>query len=117
VAALVRTMHILSSMFKEHMENLSPATWTAIDSNPKLNNWNNDSKLSTLKDATGLEPGLVEFDRLTWLDTEEAATYLRKTANALRIMVYRGYIRPKKFRRRLYFRKVELDRLLESSPF
>ncbi len=52
---------------------------------------------------------------LTWLNSEEAARYLRKTANALRIMVYRGYLRPRKFRRRLYFRKIELDRLLESS--
>jgi len=60
---------------------------------------------------------VVEFDRLTWLDTKEAANYLRKTANALRIMVCRGYIRPRKFRRRLYFRKIELDRLLESSVF
>jgi hypothetical protein len=65
--------------------------------------------------ATELEN--VEFDRLTWLDSEEAASYLRKTTNALRIMVYRGYIRPRKFRRRLYFRKIELDRLLESSIF
>ncbi len=67
--------------------------------------------------ATDLDPGTMEFNRLTWLDTKEAATYLRKTSNALRIMVYRGYIRPRKFRRRLYFRKVELDRLLESSVF
>ena len=70
--------------------------------------------MSTLKIATDMESGQTEFDRLTWLDSKEAATYLRKTANALRIMVYRGYIRPRKFRRRLYFRKVELDRLLES---
>lgn len=73
--------------------------------------------MSTIVSATDLENGQIEFDRLTWLDSEEAATYLRKTANALRIMVYRGYIRPRKFRRRLYFRKIELDRLLESSNF
>lgn len=57
------------------------------------------------------------FQDLTWLDTKEAAKYLRKSANALRIMVCRGYLRPRKFRRRLYFRRVELDRLLESSPY
>ena len=73
--------------------------------------------MSIIETATELETVQVEFDRLTWLDTAEAATYLRKTANALRIMVYRGYIRPRKFRRRLYFRKIELDRLLESSNF
>jgi hypothetical protein len=60
---------------------------------------------------------VVAFDQLTWLDSKEAAKYLRKTANALRIMVFRGYLRPRKFRRRLYFRKIELERLLESSTF
>lgn len=73
--------------------------------------------MSTLEIATDLETGEAEFNRLTWLDTKEAAKYLRKTANAIRIMVCRGYIRPRKFRRRLYFRKIELDRLLESSAF
>ena len=57
------------------------------------------------------------FNNKIWMDSKEAANYLRKTANALRIMVYRGYIRPRKFRRRLYFRRIELDRLLESSAF
>jgi hypothetical protein len=70
-----------------------------------------------IEDATDREPGSGAFDRLTWLDTKEAANYLRKTANALRIMVCRGYIRPRRFRRRLYFRRIELDRLLESSAF
>ncbi len=67
--------------------------------------------------ATDRELSEIDFDRLTWLDSKEAAKYLRKTANALRIMVYRGYLRPRKFRRRLYFRRIELDRLLESSAF
>lgn len=71
--------------------------------------------MDTLSIAT--DPEIVEPDlnSLVWLDSEEAAKYLRKSANALRIMVYRGYIRPRRFRRRLYFRRIELDRLLESS--
>ena len=73
--------------------------------------------MDTILDATDREPGEVNFELLTWLDTKEAAKYLRKTANALRIMVFRGYLRPKRFRRRLYFRRIELDRLLESSVF
>ncbi len=73
--------------------------------------------MSTIAIATDREMGEVDFDHLTWLDSKEAAKYLRKTANALRIMVSRGYIRARKFRRRLYFRKLELDRLLESSVF
>ena len=73
--------------------------------------------MDTMVTATDLETGKIDFDRLTWLDTKDAATYLRKSANALRIMVCRGYLRPRKFRRRLYFLRIELDRLLESSTF
>lgn len=75
----------------------------------------NGGEMSKISDATDREPGEFCFNRLTWLDSEEAAAYLRKTANALRIMVSRGYLRPRRFRRRLYFRRAELDRLLESS--
>ena len=70
--------------------------------------------MSSMKSTTDQELCEPLLERLTWLNTNEAAFYLRKSANALRIMVCRGYIRPRKFRRRLYFRKVELDRLLES---
>ena len=70
---------------------------------------------SRMENATDWNMFEGSFDKLTWLNSKEAAKYLRKTANALRIMVFRGYLRPRKFRRRLYFRKLELDRLLESS--
>jgi len=73
--------------------------------------------MSTIETATVREPDDEPFEVLTWLSTKDAAKYLRKTVNALRIMVFRGYIRPRKFRRRLYFRRLELDRLLESSVF
>ncbi len=67
--------------------------------------------------ATDQEIFDENFDKMTWFDSKDAAKYLRKTVNALRIMVFRGYIRPRKFHRRLYFRRIELDRLLESSLF
>ena len=67
--------------------------------------------------ATDQEIRVELLQELTWLNSQEAAKYLRKSVNALRIMVFRGYLRPRKFRRRLYFRKIELDRLLESSAF
>ena len=57
------------------------------------------------------------FDNLVWLTTEEAAQYLRKSANAVRILVHRGLLRARKFRRRLYFRKDELCALIETSAF
>ncbi|MCK5074654.1 MAG: helix-turn-helix domain-containing protein [Bacteriovoracaceae bacterium] len=57
------------------------------------------------------------FNNLIWLTTEEAARYLRKTANAVRIMVYKKILRPRKFRRRLYFKKDELELLIETAGF
>ena len=62
----------------------------------------------------GVENHLL-FDNLIWLGTEEAAKYLRKTTNALRIAVHRGQVKCYKWRRRLYFKRDDLDRLLESS--
>ena len=55
------------------------------------------------------------FENLIWMTTEDAAKYLRKTVNAIRIMVHRRVLRARKFRNRLYFRREELDELLESS--
>jgi len=71
--------------------------------------------MSNVVDATDREPELDVIDSLTWMNSKEAARYLRKSKNALHIMVSRGYIRPRRFRRRLYFRRIELDRMLESS--
>lgn len=55
------------------------------------------------------------FDNLIWLTTEEAAQYLRKSVNAIRILVCRKILRARKFRRRLYFRKSELEAVIEAS--
>jgi len=76
-----------------------------------------------------LSPILVEalrpnalFDNLVWLTTKEAAAYLRKftseglpSCGAIRTMVCRGQLRKRKFSGKLYFRRDELDRLLETS--
>ena len=71
--------------------------------------------MSHIESATDRNESNIQLEQLTWMNTEEAAHYLRKTKNAVLIMVNRGHIRPRKFRRRLYFRRIELDRLLESS--
>jgi excisionase family DNA binding protein len=55
------------------------------------------------------------FEISIWMTTEEAARYLRKSANALRILVHRKILKARKFRRRLYFKREELDALLETS--
>ena len=57
------------------------------------------------------------FENLTWLTTEEAAQYLRKSANAIRILVFKKILRARKFHRRLYFKKSELDEVIEASIF
>jgi len=49
-----------------------------------------------------------------WLSTEEAAHFLRISANALRIMVYRNQIPVAKFGRRLRFRLKDCQALFES---
>jgi excisionase family DNA binding protein len=55
------------------------------------------------------------FDNLKWMTTNEAATYLRKSTNAIRTAVCRGHIKARKFKRRLYFKRSELDNLIEAS--
>lgn len=70
--------------------------------------------MSTMGLTTGQDPSELVFENLTWLNSKEAAYYLRTSANAIRIMVSRGYLRPRRLRSRLYFRRIDLDRLLES---
>ncbi|MFP5384694.1 MAG: helix-turn-helix domain-containing protein [Bacteriovoracia bacterium] len=55
------------------------------------------------------------FDNLNWLTTKETAVYLRRSVNAIHTLVSRKYLRPRKFANRLYFKKDELDYLLETS--
>ena len=57
----------------------------------------------------------VVFDNLVWLSSAEAAIYLRKSANALRTAVSRGQIPAHKWRRRLFFKKSDLENLIQRS--
>ena len=61
------------------------------------------------------EPSAMLFNNLIWLTTAETALYLRKSQDAIRQMVCRGQLRARKFHRRLYFNKVELDQALNIS--
>lgn len=54
------------------------------------------------------------FDNLKWLTVSEAAIYLRRTSGAIRNMIYRGQIRPRKWAGRVYISRMELDRSIES---
>lgn len=80
---------------------------------PKLHNY----KLTTTEysSPTDSKVSVEFFNNLKWMTTNEAAFYLRKSANAIRTAICRGQITAYKFRRRLYFKRSELDRLLETS--
>lgn len=55
------------------------------------------------------------FENLIWLTTKEAAVYLRRSVNAIHTLVSRRKLRARKFSNRLYFKKEELDYLIETS--
>lgn len=55
------------------------------------------------------------FENLIWLTTKEAAVYLRKSVNAIHLLVSRKQLRARKFQNRLYFKRKELDYVLETS--
>lgn len=65
------------------------------------------------------------FDNLVWLSTKDAAIYLRKfkksdgkpSEGAIRTAIWRGALKARKWRRRLFIKKADLDRLLQNSPF
>lgn len=62
-----------------------------------------------------LEPSALLFNNLIWLTTKEAAVYLRRSVNAIHTLVSRRKLRARKFSNRLYFKKEELDYLIETS--
>jgi hypothetical protein len=70
-----------------------------------------------------LESDKTLFDNLTWLSTKDAAVYLRKfrkrdgkpSDGAIRTAIWRGLLKARKWGRRLYIKRIELDRLLELS--
>lgn len=61
-----------------------------------------------------LGPALL-FENLIWLTTKEAALYLRRSVNSIHTLVSRRQLRARKFSNRLYFKKEELDYLIETS--
>ena len=55
------------------------------------------------------------LEKAVWMNTQEAARYLRISPGALRNQVHRGEVPFYKFRRSLRFKRTELDRLIEST--
>ena len=78
--------------------------------------------LVALKTDEPAEKAGMFFENFEWLKTHEAAIYLRKfspdgvpSTNAIHKLVAKGAIKRRKFQGRLYFRRRELDYLLETS--
>lgn len=67
--------------------------------------------------SSRINDGPMLFDNLIWLTTEEAAIFLRKSHHALRQMLYAGKISARKFHGRLYFKRSELNELVDTSFF
>ena len=57
------------------------------------------------------------FNNLIWITTEEASEFLRKSVHAVRQMVYKGQLNARKLHGRLYFNKLELNELIDSSHY
>ncbi|MCB0421356.1 MAG: helix-turn-helix domain-containing protein [Bdellovibrionales bacterium] len=52
------------------------------------------------------------FDNRIWMDTREAAEYLRISVNGLRLKVWKRQIPAYKFNRHLRFKKSDLDQYM-----
>ena len=57
------------------------------------------------------------FNNLIWITTEEASEFLRKSVHAVRQMVYKRQLNARKLHGRLYFNKLELNELIDSSHY
>lgn len=68
-------------------------------------------KLKSMEEANSSQ----FFENFEWMNSEEAARYLRRSVGQIRNMVYRGQIKFRKFNSRLYFRKNDLERAVEFS--
>ena len=62
---------------------------------------------------TQLKLGSLKIKR--WLRTDEVALYLGTTVGAVKNMALRGKLRPKKYCRRNYYCREEIDSLIEHS--
>ncbi|MBD64194.1 MAG: hypothetical protein CME62_03250 [Halobacteriovoraceae bacterium] len=82
----------------------------------KNKNIHNACETCYFNNGAKIEAPLI-FDNLIWLTTKEAALYLRKSVNSIHKLSANKHLRARKFRNRLYFKKEELDYLLETSQF
>jgi hypothetical protein len=73
--------------------------------------------VSSTKPAEKTSAGAIFDNNLIWLNTKEAAQFLRRSVGQIRNMVYRGQLVAKKFQGRLLFNKWALQALVENSNY
>lgn len=69
--------------------------------------------LEIQKDETEFKLRSLTIKR--WLRTDEVGLYLGITKGAVRVMVHRGQLKPRKYCGRNYFSREEIDGLIEAS--
>lgn len=57
------------------------------------------------------------FDKLIWLTVKQAAVYLSRSENSIRILLCRGALQAHRLGGRIYLRRSEIDHALEKSIF
>jgi excisionase family DNA binding protein len=69
----------------------------------------------TIVSGTGDFSSVELFDKLKWMNSEEAASYIRVSAGQLRNMVWRGQLKAYRLgKNRLRFLRADLDRAITS---
>lgn len=63
---------------------------------------------------SSLGEGLFD-NRIRWMTVKDAAKYLGRSENAIRLLIYRGVLRPYKLGRRTYLNKSEIDEEIVTS--
>ncbi len=70
---------------------------------------------SLLSDPQGLDNKQKFFDKLIWLTVKQAAIYLSRTENAIRLLIHKGTLQRHRLDGRIYLKRAEIDALLEKS--
>ena len=57
----------------------------------------------------------VLCENLIWLTVKQAAIYLSRSENAIRLLIYKGVLSAHRLGGRVYLKKSEIDRILNQS--
>jgi excisionase family DNA binding protein len=75
------------------------------------------AKVEILPSESSLSEGKMIFEKSIWMTVKDAANYLSRTENAVRILICRKILRAYHLGRTVYLKRTEIDSLIESSVF